>query len=97
VDQQLSETTKPTQPTPTVSRAGKDILIGQISDITNNVESLVVERIESLISRLQSLKLMAVLENKASLEKFANFIEAIDSGLQETKKLEDLVARLERR
>jgi hypothetical protein len=40
---------------------------------------------------------MAVLENKASLEKFANFIEAIDSGLQETKKLEDLVARLERR
>ena len=83
--------------TPAPSRAGKDLLIGQIAEITNNVESLVVERIDSLITRLQNLKQLAILENKASLEKFAGFIEAIDDGLKETKKLEDLVERLERK
>ncbi len=79
------------------SRAGKDLLIGQIAEITNNVESLVVERIDSLINRLQNLKELAVVENKASLEKFAGFIEMIDEGLNETKKLEEMVGRLEKR
>ena len=81
----------------TTSRAGKDILIGKIAEITNNVEKLVVERIDSLITRLQNLKEVAVLENKASLEKFAGFIEMIDDGLKETEKLEGLVERLERK
>ncbi len=81
---------------PVTSRAGKDLLIGQIAEITNNVESLVVERIDSLINRLQNLKQMAIIENKASLDKFASFIEAIDEGLSETRKLEDLVTRLEK-
>ena len=78
------------------SRAGKDILIGRIAEITNNVESLVVERIDSLINRLQNLKQVAIVENKASLEKFASFIEMIDDGLKETEKLEALVDRLEK-
>ncbi len=94
MDQQVAE--QISQIAPKASRAGKDLLIGQIAEITNNVESLVVERIDSLITRLQGLKQMAILENKASLEKFASFIEAIDEGLTDTRKLEDLVTRLEK-
>ncbi len=93
MDQQLAEQAT----SPVTSRAGKDLLIGQIAEITNNVESLVVERIDSLINRLQNLKEMAVVENKALLEKFASFIEMIDEGLNETKKLEEMVGRLEKR
>ncbi len=84
-----------TEQPPSTSTAGRDLVIGQIAEITNNVEKLVVERIDALVNRLQSLKQMVILENKASLEKFASFIEAIDDGLQDTKKLEDLVSRLE--
>ncbi len=89
MDQQITSTE------PVTSRAGKDLLISQISEITNNVENLVVERIDSLITRLQNLKAVAILENKASLEKFAGFIEMIDDGLHETQKLEAMVGRLE--
>jgi hypothetical protein len=92
MDQLVSETTTK----PTESRAGKDLLISQIADITNRVESLVVERIDSLITRLENFKAKTILENKASVAKFAAVIENIDDGLQQTTKLEELVERMDR-
>jgi hypothetical protein len=93
---QLSDLTAKPSEKPVASRAGKDLLIGQIAEITNAVENLVVERVDTLINRLQNLKLKVILENKAAMQKFSVYLDDLDTGLQETKKLEDMVAGLER-
>lgn len=97
MDQQLSDqTAKPASEKPVASRAGKDLLIGQIAEITNAVENLVVERVDTLINRLENLKLKVILENKQAMQKFSVYLDDLDTGLQETKKLEDMVAGFER-
>jgi allophanate hydrolase subunit 1 len=97
MDQLSDQTAKPSETAkPVASRAGKDLLIGQIAEITNAVENLVVERVDTLINRLQNLKLKVILENKAAMQKFSVYLDDLDTGLQETKKLEDMVAGLER-
>jgi hypothetical protein len=96
MDQLSDQTAKPANEKPVASRAGKDLLIGQIAEITNAVENLVVERVDTLINRLENLKLKVILENKQAMQKFSVYLDDLDTGLQETKKLEDMVAGFER-
>lgn len=77
------------------SRAGQDMLINQVSHITNQVESLAIERIDTLINRLTSLKERIIQDNKESIDTTVKFIEMVDGGLRNVERVEDLVERLE--
>lgn len=77
------------------SVAGQDMLVAQVSHITNQVESLAVERIDALIFRLTSLKNKIILENKASIERTKKFITLVDGGLRQVDHLENLASDLE--
>lgn len=83
------------QEQPIASRAGPEMLMAEVSHTLNNVEKLTVERIDELINRLQNLKHTVILENKASLEKVASFIDLVESGIGVMKPLEQLVSQLE--
>ncbi len=77
------------------SRAGQDMLVAQVSHITNQVESLAVERIDAVIERLLDLKIKIIEDNKASVERTSKFIAMVDGGMREVEKLEELTTNLE--
>ena len=89
----ISSITEP--PTPTDSRASKDMIIAEVQRTTNQVEQISVERIDSLIARLESLKSAIVLEHRAGVERITSFVELVDQGLREVSKLEELMPKLE--
>lgn len=82
-------------PRPGDSRASKDMIIAEVQRTTNQVEQISVERIDSLIARLEALKSTIVLEHRAGVERITAFVELVDMGLREVSKLEELMPKLE--
>lgn len=78
------------------SRAGPDLVISDVKHILDRVEKIAIDRIDTLINRLTTLKSIVVMKNRRAVDEVAGLINKVDQGMKDVSHFEELVEELER-